>query len=452
MAEFVRVGLAARGESGAEFMRLLAIEILAQQEIVREPREPADPAMPGAERCFDRGQCKGAALGNLQSHVARRLFQLIVRHDLVDHAEFEGFARREARVAEPDLLRLLLADQVFEVPGAEPGVEAPHHRPDLAEDRALLRDRDVAHDLQHVAAADRITVDRGDDGLLQALDRLVHVERRQDTGIKPCVLYTLLAAADAEEAVAGAGQDEHAGARLAPDGVDAVAHFVAHDGGEHVAVIGAVQRQRADRPVFLVEDRFVPRGAPVVRLGGSGLAIGCAGPQGHAAPEGGPGMIQELLPQAERIGAILKARGETVSVAESSTAGLISAALLAVGGASAYFMGGAVVYTPASRTELLRVTEAEFAAMTGITPSTEPYALLFARKIKERLDTTWSIGETGTAGPTGSRYGHAPGHSCVAVIGRVERAITVETGKADRVDNMRAFTVAALDLLEKTLG
>src|SRR5204862_126951 len=164
-----------------------------------------------------------------------------------------------------------------------------------------------------------------------------------------------------------------------------------------------------------------PRGAPVVRLGGSGLAIGCAGPQGHAAPEGGPGMIQELLPQAERIGAILKARGETVSVAESSTAGLISAALLAVGGASAYFMGAAVVYTRASRSELLRVTEAEFAAMTGITPSTEPYALLFARKIKERLDTTWSIGETGTAGPTGSRYGHAPGHSCLAGIGRRPR-------------------------------
>ena len=101
-------------------------------------------------------------------------------------------------------------------------------------------------------------------------------------------------------------------------------------------------------------------------------------------------MIQELLPQAERIAAILKARGETISVAESSTAGLISAALLAVGGASAYFMGGAVVYTRASRTELLRVTDEEFAALTGITPSTEPYALLFARKIKERLNTTWS--------------------------------------------------------------
>jgi nicotinamide mononucleotide (NMN) deamidase PncC len=62
------------------------------------------------------------------------------------------------------------------------------------------------------------------------------------------------------------------------------------------------------------------------------------------------------------------------------------------------------------------------------------------------------VGETGTAGPTGSRYGHNPGHSCIAVLGRVERAITVETGKADRVGNMRAFSVAALDLLEKCLG
>ena len=164
-------------------------------------------------------------------------------------------------------------------------------------------------------------------------------------------------------------------------------------------------------------------------------------------------MLQDLLPQAERIAAKLKARKETVSVAESSTAGMISAALLAIPGASAYFIGGAVVYTRQSRTELLRVTEAEFAALTGITPSTEPYALLFARKIKERLATTWSVGETGTAGPTGSRYGHAAGHSCVAVIGpNGERSLTVETGRDDRVDNMRAFSIAALDLLEKELG
>jgi len=159
-------------------------------------------------------------------------------------------------------------------------------------------------------------------------------------------------------------------------------------------------------------------------------------------------MIQELLPQAERIAAKLKARNETISIAESSTAGLISAALLAIPGASAYFLGGAVVYTRQSRSELLAVTEQE---LTGIT--TEAYALLFARKIRGKLATTWSVGETGTAGPTGSRYGHACGHSCIAVIGpNGERSMNVETGKADRLDNMRAFSIAALDLLEKGLA
>ena len=161
-------------------------------------------------------------------------------------------------------------------------------------------------------------------------------------------------------------------------------------------------------------------------------------------------MLQELLPQAERIAARLKARNETISIAESSTAGLLSAALLAIPGASAYFMGGGVVYTRQSRSELLGVSEQD---LTGITPSTEPYALLFARKIRDKLATTWSVGETGTAGPTGSRYGHAPGHSCIAVIGPGgERSITIETGNADRLDNMRAFSIAALDLLEKALG
>ena len=164
-------------------------------------------------------------------------------------------------------------------------------------------------------------------------------------------------------------------------------------------------------------------------------------------------MLQDLMPYAERIAEKLKARKETVSVGESSTAGLISAALLAVPGASVYFIGGAVVYTRMSRTELLRVTEEEMAALKDVTPSTEPYALLFARKIKERLGTTWAVGETGTAGPTGSRYGHDAGHSCVAVIGpNGERSITIETGKSDRVDNMRTFSIAALDLLEKALG
>ena len=161
-------------------------------------------------------------------------------------------------------------------------------------------------------------------------------------------------------------------------------------------------------------------------------------------------MIEELLPQAERIAARLKARGETLSVSESSTGGLVSAAMLAVGGASAYFVGGAVVYTRQSRRALLQLAEQ---SLEGVRPSSEPYALLLAKGVRDSLGTNWAIGETGATGPTGNRYGDLPGHSCIAVIGPSgERAITVETGKADRIDNMRAFTVAALDLLEQALG
>jgi PncC family amidohydrolase len=159
--------------------------------------------------------------------------------------------------------------------------------------------------------------------------------------------------------------------------------------------------------------------------------------------------MQELLPLAQAIGARLKTRDETLVVAESSTGGLISAALLAVPGASAYFLGGAVVYTRQSRRELLGIPDSALAAMR---PSTEAYALLLARTARDRFGAIWAIGETGATGPTGNRYGDAAGHSCLAVVGKSERAITLETGSPDRAANMRVFAAAALDLLAKSLG
>ena len=157
----------------------------------------------------------------------------------------------------------------------------------------------------------------------------------------------------------------------------------------------------------------------------------------------------DLLPLAEKLGARLKARGETFSIAESSTGGLISAVLLAVPGASAYYVGGAVVYTRQSRELLLGIPPA---ALEGMRPATEPYALLLARTVREKFAATWAIGETGASGPTGNRYGDAAGHACIAVAGPRERVITLETGVADRVANMRAFSRAALVLLAEQLA
>jgi nicotinamide-nucleotide amidase len=154
--------------------------------------------------------------------------------------------------------------------------------------------------------------------------------------------------------------------------------------------------------------------------------------------------MRDLLPIAARLGALLKDRHETIAIAESSTGGLISAALLAVPGASAYFLGGAIVYTRQSRRTLLDIPDSAFAGIRGVT---EPLAEVLARGTRKRFATTWSVAEVGAAGPTGNRYGDPAGHSCVAIAGAVERAITVETGSSDRVANMRAFAAAALDLL-----
>jgi nicotinamide-nucleotide amidase len=156
-----------------------------------------------------------------------------------------------------------------------------------------------------------------------------------------------------------------------------------------------------------------------------------------------------LLPYAEKIAARLVARKQTIAIAESSTGGLVAAALLAVPGASAYFLGGAVVYTKAARAALLGIGAPE---MQGLRPATEAYSLLIARLVRERHGATWGLGETGAAGPSGNSYGDPPGHTCIAVTGPVDRAITLRTGNADRIMNMDAFAKRSLELLVEAIA
>jgi PncC family amidohydrolase len=159
--------------------------------------------------------------------------------------------------------------------------------------------------------------------------------------------------------------------------------------------------------------------------------------------------MDQLIELAGRVGARLKARGQTVAVAESSAGGLIAAALLAVPGASAYFLGGAVVYTRQARGALLAITDD---AMSGIRPASEPYAALLARTVRERHGATWGLAETGATGPTGNRYGDAAGHACIATSGPSERVLTLETASGDRQANMRAFAAKALETLLEAIG
>ncbi|MGY4400373.1 CinA family protein [Bradyrhizobium sp. USDA 3315] len=158
--------------------------------------------------------------------------------------------------------------------------------------------------------------------------------------------------------------------------------------------------------------------------------------------------MNALTSIAEQVAAKLIANKQTIAVAESSTGGLISASLLAVPGASAYFLGGGVIYTRDARRALMDIPDD---AMRGLRSASEPYAQLLARQIRERLATDWGLSETGAAGPTGNRYGDAAGHSCMAVAGPHQQVITLETASSDRQANMQAFAKAALELLLKNL-
>jgi PncC family amidohydrolase len=158
--------------------------------------------------------------------------------------------------------------------------------------------------------------------------------------------------------------------------------------------------------------------------------------------------VDELEAMAAELGERLKARGETIAVAESSSGGLISAALLSVAGASKYYLGGAVVYTGKARVLLMDLPRE---AVAGMRSASEPYALLLARTARERFGATWGLSETGAAGPAGNGYGDAPGHTCVAISGPIEAALTIETGSDDRAANMRAFAAAALRLLARSV-
>ena len=159
-------------------------------------------------------------------------------------------------------------------------------------------------------------------------------------------------------------------------------------------------------------------------------------------------MLRELLPHAERVSDLLRKRKETVAVAESSAGGLITAALLAVPGASEYCLGGTVIYTKQAWRALRDFNDE---LLGGHRSATEGNALVRARLARDRFGATWGLGETGATGPTGNRYGDPAGHVCIACAGKGERVKTLSTGSSDRIANMYAFTVGALNLFAEAL-
>lgn len=145
---------------------------------------------------------------------------------------------------------------------------------------------------------------------------------------------------------------------------------------------------------------------------------------------------------------LLKSKQQTVAVAESSTGGLISSSLLAVPGASAYFLGGTIIYTIEARRDLLGIPDE---VLKGQTPLSEEYVSLCARQIRKTLNATWGIAELGATGPAGTRYGHQPGICVLAIDGPVSLTHRIENGSPDRERNMEIFADAAIELLKQAI-
>jgi nicotinamide-nucleotide amidase len=158
--------------------------------------------------------------------------------------------------------------------------------------------------------------------------------------------------------------------------------------------------------------------------------------------------MQSLTALGSAVGELLKSRKQTLAIAESSAGGLINASLVAVPGASAYYLGGLIVYTRAGREALLGISNEQ---MKGLRSATEPYARLVALRVREELGASWGLAETGASGPSANRYGDAPGHACIAVSGPVDAAVTLETGRDAREANMWAFAQRAIELLQRCL-
>ncbi|KAL5497843.1 hypothetical protein ACEPAH_2774 [Sanghuangporus vaninii] len=151
-----------------------------------------------------------------------------------------------------------------------------------------------------------------------------------------------------------------------------------------------------------------------------------------------------------KIAPILTERKQSVAVAETACGGLISAALLSVPGASAYYKGGLTLYTLPSRIAYAGWTEESVKGYSGPTPE---IVVGLAKNALRTLKPTYVIGESGTAGPTGgTNRNRTPGYVALAVVseeGEVKRE--VETGTSERDVNMIKFAEAALQLFLEVL-
>ncbi|KAL8823958.1 MAG: hypothetical protein Q9191_005413 [Dirinaria sp. TL-2023a] len=158
-----------------------------------------------------------------------------------------------------------------------------------------------------------------------------------------------------------------------------------------------------------------------------------------------------LKPLLSEISSLLKQRKETVSIAETASGGLISASLLSTPGASAFYKGGLTLYTLESRVAFAGWTQEDIEKYKGPTPGV---VAGLAENVRSKLGSTYTVCESGTAGPTGgSTRNRTPGYVALAVAaeqGTFTREVETARG-GDREANMVAFATEGLQLLREVI-
>ena len=154
----------------------------------------------------------------------------------------------------------------------------------------------------------------------------------------------------------------------------------------------------------------------------------------------------EIYALAELVGKRLSERQKSIAVAESSTGGMLGAALTEIPGSSAYFLGGIIAYANAVKVGVLGVPQAVLDTEGAVSAMT---AAAMAEGVRKLLKADIGLSITAVAGPGESEYKQA-GLTYIGIADPAPRSVRYRWS-GDRWFNRRQSVLAALQLLAPEL-
>lgn len=164
----------------------------------------------------------------------------------------------------------------------------------------------------------------------------------------------------------------------------------------------------------------------------------------------GPKVISDQgLTLAQEVGRLLTKRGQTLSVAESCTGGLVAHLITDVPGASDYFLFSATTYANSAKVTILNVSRETLENHGAVDETT---ALEMAIGVRTAGGSDWAVSTTGIAGPSGGTEAKPVGTVCIGVAGPLgSHSQRFMLDRGDRERNKQLFAAMALEMLRREL-